>query len=372
MSAGCADLGALLGKRLKGRADVKALGRVLAAKLCGKTAPAGAADVLARLGLGAAGGAARRAGAELAAAGGEPAHAPGRRRRSGADADGHAGGRVASAPATNGVDNDGDGQTDWEDPGCSDAGDMTENTEVPVSAECAASSGVGMGDDPTWLGAGINSGCGTFTRSRSTSRPGVAACIAANNGFDVRGLRPDRRAPRCDEQARPTWSTSTSQLKAPVDCAKPATIALYRPNGEVAELREPVGNCETLPPPAPKCNNGKDDDGDGLVDSRDSAGTTDPDPGCSGVADTTENSEMPTPASCEVQVGLFGGDKRFAGAGDLGLRRAQGRLVPPAGDADRLPVRVRRRRRAGVLGHKPARRARRSRSPTRTSRSGPT
>ena len=118
----------------------------------------------------------------------------------------------------------------------------------------------------------------------------------------------------------------------------------------MAELREPVGNCETLPPPAPQCANGKDDDGDGLVDSRDSAGTTDPDPGCSGVADTTENSEVPTPASCEVQVGFFGGDKTFAGLLASGLRRAQGRLVPPAGDADRLPVRVRRRRRAACGG----------------------
>src|SRR4029079_7756936 len=36
---GCADLGALLAKRLKGTADMKALAPVLAAKLCGKTAP---------------------------------------------------------------------------------------------------------------------------------------------------------------------------------------------------------------------------------------------------------------------------------------------------------------------------------------------
>jgi hypothetical protein len=34
-AGGCGNLGALLGKRLKGKADVKALGPVLAAKLCG-------------------------------------------------------------------------------------------------------------------------------------------------------------------------------------------------------------------------------------------------------------------------------------------------------------------------------------------------
>ena len=52
----------------------------------------------------------------------------------------------------------------------------------------------------------------------------------------------------------------TLTLKGPVDCKKLATIAFYRANGEVAELQETVGNCATLPPPAPKCNNGKDDD----------------------------------------------------------------------------------------------------------------
>src|SRR4051794_31579153 len=50
---GCGDLAALLAKRLKGAADMKALAPVLAAKLCGRTAPAGAVEVLSRLGLGA-------------------------------------------------------------------------------------------------------------------------------------------------------------------------------------------------------------------------------------------------------------------------------------------------------------------------------
>ena len=51
--AACKDLGALLSKRLTGTADVKALSPVIAAKLCGKAAPADAAAVLQRLGLGA-------------------------------------------------------------------------------------------------------------------------------------------------------------------------------------------------------------------------------------------------------------------------------------------------------------------------------
>ena len=72
-----------------------------------------------------------------------------------------------------------------------------------------------------------------------------------------------------------------------------------------------VRNCKTLPPPAAKCANGKDDDGDGMIDSRDVAGVTDPDPGCTGPADTTENSEAPAPATCEVGFGLLNADKRF-------------------------------------------------------------
>src|SRR5262245_24101788 len=50
---GCADLGVLLAKRLKGTADMRALAPVLVAKLCGKAAPAGAADTLSKAGLGA-------------------------------------------------------------------------------------------------------------------------------------------------------------------------------------------------------------------------------------------------------------------------------------------------------------------------------
>ena len=125
----------------------------------------------------------------------------------------------------------------------------------------------------------------------------------------------------------------TLELKGPVDCKKLATIAFFRANGEVAELQETVGNCATLPPPAPKCNNGKDDDGDGMIDSRDAAGTTDPDPGCSSTTDTTEDSETPTPASCEIEVGLFGGDKRFAGLATSGCGVLKGIWFRPPGTA---------------------------------------
>ena len=50
----CPGFDKLLAKRLKGPADVKGLAGVLAAKLCGKPAPANAAAILTPLGLGAA------------------------------------------------------------------------------------------------------------------------------------------------------------------------------------------------------------------------------------------------------------------------------------------------------------------------------
>jgi hypothetical protein len=231
-------------------------------------------------------------------------------------------------PCDNDDDDDGDGQTDWEDPGCSDAGDSTENSEVPVSAECAASSGVGMADDSTWLGAGINQGCGVFTTVEIDVAPGISTC-SANNGFECTVFDPIASATR---KAGATDMVDVDlHLKAPVDCAKPATIAFFRPDGEVAELRAPVHNCKTLPPPAPQCDNGKDDDGDGLVDSRDSAGTTDPDPGCGGVADTSENSEVPTPESCQVQVGYFGTDTTFTGLITSGCGVLKGAWFRPPG-----------------------------------------
>jgi hypothetical protein len=185
-----------------------------------------------------------------------------------------------------------------------------------------------MGDDPTWLGAGINQGCGTFTTVEIDVAPGIATC-SANNGFECVVFDPIASSTR---KAGATDMVDVDlHLKAPVDCAKPATIAFFRANGEVAELRAPVNNCKTLPAPPPQCRNGKDDDGDRLVDSRDAAGTTDPDPGCTDVEDTTESSEVPTPESCQVQVGYFGTDKSLTGLLTSGCGVLKGAWFRPPG-----------------------------------------
>jgi hypothetical protein len=302
----CKDLGKLLSKRLKGGADTKALSPILAAKLCGKAAPADATAVLQRLGLGAppikqgtlappssrpAGSTARPAPTPTPTATPTP---------------------TVQRPCVNGLDDDGDGQTDWEDPGCEHAGDQTETGEVPVSAACAAEAGIAMGEDPTEFGIGINGACGTFYSVEVDLPPGVLSCTA-NNGYqcDVHDPIADSWV-KIDEPERDMVDIGLV-LKGPVECDKPYTIAFWRRSGEVAELRTKVANCRDLPAPAPKCSNGKDDDGDGMIDSRDAAGVTDPDPGCSSPADTSENSEVPSPDWCQIQVGIFGNDIRLPG-----------------------------------------------------------
>jgi hypothetical protein len=299
--AACKTLGKLLGKRLKGAGDVRGLGAVLAARLCGRPAPAGADALLARLGLGA-----RPAGSSAPGPGGIVTPRPGG--GGGTTPPPSGGGR----PCDNGADDDGDGQVDWADPGCLHAGDPSETGEVPVSAECAASSGPGQsGGDPTQLFVGINSGCGTFIEVTVNAAPGAESCqaVTSEGGWECTVFAP---------LASASGKTPTDlldmpiQLTGPAECDQPVTIALYRSGGEVAELIEPIGGC--VPGAVkPACGNGRDDDGDGTADARDAAGATDPDPGCSGPNDTSEDSEQPLPDTCDIGLGTFDEDITFQG-----------------------------------------------------------
>ena len=235
----------------------------------------------------------------------------------------------------NDLDDDGDGQTDWEDPGCTDAGDTTENSEIPAPAACAATSGIGMTDDPTELTVGINPECGPFWEAEVQVEPGVASCTA-NNDYECVVYDPIASAHKYDGQRDAV--DMTLQLKGPVDCAKKATIALNRvANGvdlPAIELQMFVRDCKTLPPPAAKCANGKDDDGDGMIDARTVAGVLDPDPGCAGPADTTENSEAPAPATCEIGLGLLNSNKRYPGVQVEGCGVITGAWFRTPGTAD--------------------------------------
>lgn len=136
--------------------------------------------------------------------------------------------------------------------------------------------------------AGINDGCGTFVEVAVYAAPSAFVCdITASAG---------------------NWVCVIAN--GDVNCALPATIVLTRRNFEVAEMVAPIARCGQA---APACSNGTDDDGDGVADARDAVPThpTDPDPGCSGPADESEDSEVGLPAGCSVGGGNLNSDPRL-------------------------------------------------------------
>jgi hypothetical protein len=309
----CKDLAKLASKRLKGSADVKGLGAVLAAKLCGKAAPAGSNEVLTRLGLGAAPAPpappappAGNAGAKPSTGGGlvKPTPTPGA---------GGGGGKVCG----NGVDDDGDGQVDLDDPGCADGNDTTETGEVGVSQDCLSNgSGVFMGDDPTGAFAAINH-CGDFTKVRVDIAPGIASCQPITGGGDW-DCKPAGGtyavATAKDGKAIETMDLPMT-LTGAAKCDRKATIALYRPNGEVAEIHAPIGKCNGGgggQPAKPQCADGKDNDGDGMIDDHFVENADDPDPGCSSTTDDSENSELLPAGDCHIDMDLWDDNRAVA------------------------------------------------------------
>ena len=241
----------------------------------------------------------------------------------------------AGAECANGIDDDQDGQIDAAserklrpDPGCMNANDPTESGEVAVPAACAASSGAGVGDDQTVLQVNINAGCGTFTELAVYAAPTAFSCTvfteASNFGCVIAYGQPfaDTRNATDADQA-----DIEIDLNGNANCAVPVTIVLGRRNFEVAELVSPIARCGT---PKPACSNGTDDDGDTMADARDVAGATDPDPGCSGPADTSEDSEVGLPAGCTIELATFNNDDQFPGIAVVGCGAIKGAWFKPS------------------------------------------
>ena len=327
--AACKSLGALLAKPLQAAgiatADLRAVGAAAAARVCGKPLPSSAPGVLARLGLGTT--PSGSGGGSLNPGGGAPS--PG----GGPGAGGGIGG--GGAECANGIDDDQDGQVDAPserklrpDPGCMNSGDASESGEVAVPAACAASSGAGVGDDQTALQVSINAGCGTFTELAVYAAPTAFSCTvftqASNFACVIAFGQPyaDTRNATDADQA-----DIEIDLTGNANCAVPVTIVLGRRNFEVAELVTPIARCGT---PKPACSNGTDDDGDTLADARDAAGATDPDPGCSGPADTSEDSEVGLPAGCTIELATFNGDEQFPGIAVAGCGAIKGAWFKPS------------------------------------------
>ena len=312
----CKDLAALTSKRLKGSADVKGLGAILAAKLCGKAAPAGADALLTKLGLGAPARPMPANGVVL------PAPAPSgvvKPNPTATPAPGGGTGKVCG----NGVDDDNDGQTDLDDPGCADANDAAETGEVAVSQDCLSNgSGVFAGDDPKAAFGAINR-CGDFTKVRVDVAPGIATCTPMTGGGDW-DCKPAGGtyaiATAKDGKAVDTMDLPMT-LSGAAKCDRKATIALYRPNGEVAEIHAAIGSCGQV---KPQCANGSDDDGDGMIDDHFVEGANDPDPGCTSTTDTSENSELLPAGDCELTMEADEDDPKIVYASAVGCGVIQG------------------------------------------------
>ncbi len=307
---------------------------MVAAKLCGKPAPAGAAEVLSRLGLGAA---ARQAGRSRAT-GSAPA-GPGRGggRAAGAGdartADAHAG--VGQArQCDNNIDDDGDGQTDWQDPGCADAGRHAARTaRCPVSAECAASSGVGMGEDPQ---QGVRRHQPRLRRRSEAVEVDVAPGIVAagpdrRRQLRLRGLSTLIASARAATTARrdladvmlaahgagrlrtsPRRSRSTGPTARSPSCARrcsncggrPAAGAVLERQGRRRRRDEGLARRRRAPPIPTRA-----------ARARPTRART---PRC------------PSPATCDVQIGMLRRRPAAPGLWRRGLRRDHGRLVQAA------------------------------------------
>jgi hypothetical protein len=233
-----------------------------------------------------------------------------------------------AAACSNGKDDDGDGQVDAPserklrpDPGCMNANDSTEAGEVPLT--CNA--GAGVGEDPSQLQIGINDGCGSFVDVAVYAAPTAFVCdVAASAGNWVCVIAHGH--PFAETRtAAADMADLTIGLNGPADCAVPATIALTRPNLEVAELVTPIARCGQA---APACSNGVDDDSDGMADAREFG--VDPDPGCSGTSDTSEDSEVALPAGCTIGGGNLGGDPRFPAVEASGCGAVTGMWFKPS------------------------------------------
>jgi hypothetical protein len=261
-TSACKVLGTLLGRRLAGPSAI-GLGAVLAARACGKPDPSGAAALLAKLGFGPA-----------QQTGGTPG----------------AGGSLQRPPAKPGPT-------------------PTPEPSIPgVPAACAQSSYVSQGDDDRHLFVGINQGCPAFTQVTVEVGATVAACEAITSEHNFTCGVADGKAVAKGGTAQMLDMAVT--LTGAANCKVDAKVTFTLAGGGTQRLVEPIVDCGLIAV-TPQCSNGTDDDGDGMSDARETAGATDPDPGCSGPNDTTENSDGDLMEGCEFETGPVQGDQRF-------------------------------------------------------------
>jgi hypothetical protein len=279
-----------------------ALGKKLAARLCGQGAgaPAGATSG------GVVGGASATALAPSPAGPAGPAASGGA-----------TGGGTTTPPppsgggapqCSNGIDDDGDGQVDalgqhaaFFDPGCASPTDTTESSEKATPRAC----GLGIYLRATRRGFGVDFDSLGYDACPKPMVKGIVDLASPVAQCDVPGWEGGSGNASCDQVdgALVIAAGQGGQWQVTGDasadlCGTKGTIVGYAADGQAWEQTMPVFDgekvCEGPPPGDKACNNGIDDDGDGQVDFAGLLGAG-PDPGCSSATDTTEDSEVPFP-----------------------------------------------------------------------------
>jgi len=201
----------------------------------------------------------------------------------------------AEVPAcADGLDNDGDGLVDRDDPGCAAAGDPDEADSVLGTPACAN----GRDDDGDGL-ADYPDAPACWGRGWAFEEaPRVLPTCANGLDDDGDGLRdqddPDcplagidgerTRLPSCDDQRDNDGDGLVDAADPDCRAGRAEGSPAPSPGGTCANLAEWCGDAGAQGAvELPRCSNGRDDDGDGLIDAED--------PGCAGPQDNRELDE---------------------------------------------------------------------------------
>ncbi|MCK6569835.1 hypothetical protein L6V77_01870 [Myxococcota bacterium] len=182
------------------------------------------------------------------------------------------------------LDNDGDGKTDTDDPGCEGPSDIDE-VDPPAPVACADGAD---NDQDGYTDFPADPGCGSAQDTTEENPPQPPQC---NNGIDDdHDNLVDEQDPGCTSPADPSEEDPEEDpvcLDGVDNDGDGITDFPFDPGCRSA------GDADELNPPnPPACANNEDDDGDALVDYPD-------DPGCTGAGDTDEEDKAVRPACAD-------------------------------------------------------------------------
>ena len=197
--------------------------------------------------------------------------------------EGGAGGVMRLPFCSDGIDNDGDGQTDLDDIGC----ESPEDEDETNASECEDGED---NDQDGFIDFPEDPGCGSIFDDDEFNAPLVPECA---DGIDNdRDGFVDDEDPGCSSPADPR------EAQNPDDPLPQCSDGIDNDDDGVIDFPEEPGcgaagdNDETDPPNPPQCGNGIDDDADEIIDYP-------LDPGCSGVGDRDETDKEIRPACAD-------------------------------------------------------------------------